>query len=821
MNTKIPAFLILFFLALSVQAQNSIQGRLLDANDQNPLEYANVGVYSARDSSMQTGTITGADGTFSIEKLPKGSYYIEAQFMGYELSRTKALEINKGDQINIGTLYLQPHQELLDEVEVNGKGFTTMHKIDRQVFDAGSFQSAQGGNATDVLRNLPSVSINAEGDIAVRGTSGFVVMLNGKPVQSDPKMILGQIPANSIENIEVVTAPSAKYDPEGKAGIINILTKSGSIDGTFLQVNGKLGAPSIQNYDNKENPQRYGGDFTLNHRQDKWDISLGASYSRNDLAGRREGNVYTIIGDTTTYFPSDGERSFVEKAYSGRFTVGYTPNVNNNFSMGFYAGKRTKDRTADILYYDNHADVNGEEIYSMQYYNENLRIRRGDFILGSLDYTHQFENKAKLSSSFLYEHTMLGGPTTNRNLGYPDTDYVYQDEYNTNDNPLHGVRFQTDYTAAPGALGTFEAGYQFRNLNHTGDFVYERKNNDTGEWELIPEFSSNVDLSRQIHSAYGLLSGDKGPWTYSAGLRIEYMNRELDLRDKAALVDTTYLYDFVKPFPSASLQYAFSDDLTMRAAYSKRIQRTTTFKMNPFPEREHSETLEQGDPTLLPEFIDLTELGINKDFGDHSVYATAYYSHINNLVNRVNTVYNDTILNRIYSNVGTGTSIGLEAGAEVYPTSWWKIFAGGNIYNYHIKGSFNDNPIDNDSWVYSINANTSFDISSSLSVQWTLNYLSARNTAQGEDSQFYSPNLTVRKTFLDGRLTTTLQWLNMDMGLLNTNEQRITTWNEGSFYTTTNYVYEVDMIMLNVSFSFNQLKNKSKFIKSEFGESEF
>ncbi|WP_225444194.1 outer membrane beta-barrel family protein [Echinicola arenosa] len=802
-------------------AQTGIKGTLKDAQEALPLEYANIALYATKDSSLVAGTVTNAEGQFEILDQQKGDYYLIAQFMGYDKTVVENITIAKSEILDLKTILLSPNQQLLEEVEITGKAFTTMHKIDRQVYEANSFQSSQGGTANDVLRNLPSLTIDASGNISVRGTTGFVVMINGKPVQTDPALILGQIPANSIQNVELVTAPSAKYDPEGKAGIINIITSIGATDGTFVQANTKIGLPSVQDYDNKQNAVRYGADFTINHRKNDWDISFGASYLRNDLAGRREGNVYTIDGDTTTYFPSDGERSFDEKSYSGRFTVGYTPNESNTFSLGFYGGKRSKDRTADIIYYDNHAEVNGETIYSMQYYNENLRIRRGDFVLGSFDYSHTFKNKANLSSSFLYEYTMLGGPTTNLNLGYPDTDIVYQDEYNTNDNPLHGVRFQTDYKAAPWSIGTFETGYQFRNLNHTGDFVYERKNNETGEYELVPEFSSNVDLTRQIHSGYGQLSGEKDKWSYSAGLRLEYMDRELDLKDKAGTVDTTYYYDFVKLYPSATLQYAFNEDLTLKAAYSKRVQRTTTFKMNPFPEREHSETLEQGDPTLLPEFVDLTELGLVKDFGKNSFFATTYYSHIQNLVNRVNTVYNDTILNRIYSNVGTGKSLGLEAGIELNPTKWWNIFASGNIYQYIIKGTFDDRPIDTSSWVYSINANTSFDLSSSLKLQWTLNYLSDRNTAQGEDSRFFSPNLTLKKTFLDGRLSTTLQWLNMDLGLLDTNEQRITTWRENEFYTTTNYVYEVDMIMINISFTFNELKNKSRFIKSEFGEKEF
>jgi len=799
----------------------SIQGKLVDDSENSPLEYATVAVYNQKDSALVTGTLTTPEGSFSINNLKPGTYYLSAQFLGYETKTVSSIALVKNETVSLPNITLQPNQQMLDEIQVIGEKLTTIHKVDRQIFEAEKFQSSQGGTATDVLRNLPSITVDAQGNIAARGSTGFVVLINGKPIQTEASVILNQLPANAIQNIEVITAPSAKYDPEGKAGIINIITNKGATDGLFAQVNLKAGAPSIENYDNSKYAQRYGADFTLNYRKDKWDISVGASYMRNDITGRREGDVFTIDNDTLTRFPSEGERSFDEVNYSGRFTVGYMPNASNNFSLGFFAGKRSKDRTADILYYDNHAIYEGERLYTFQYFNENLRIRTSDFALGSFDYTHLFENKSRLSTSFLYEYTLLGGPTTNRNLGWPDTNILYQDEYNTNDNPLNGIRFQADYASKPLAIGIIEAGYQFRNLDHVGDFVYERKNNETGVFELVPEFSSEVDLRRQIHSAYTQLSGEKGKWNYGVGLRLEYMDRELDLKDKAGMLDTTYLYDFIKPFPSANVQYAFNDELRIKAAYSRRIERTTTFKMNPFPEREHSETLEQGDPELLPEFIDLMELGVIKDFGDNSVFATAYFRNVDNLVNRVNTIYNDTILNRIYSNVGIGRSIGLEVGTELKFTNWWKAFAGGNFYHYEIDGTFDDRPVNTSAWVYSVNANTTFNLPKDFSIQWSVNYISDRNTAQGEDSRFLSPNLTIRKSFLDDRLTATVQWLNMDMGLLETNEQRITTFREGEFYTTTNYVYEVDVIMLNLSYTLNRSKNKAKFIKSEFGEKEF
>jgi outer membrane receptor protein involved in Fe transport len=236
--------------------------------------------------------------------------------------------------------------------------------------------------------------------------------------------------------------------------------------------------------------------------------------------------------------------------------------------------------------------------------------------------------------------------------------------------------------------------------------------------------------------------------------------------------------------------------------------------------------LEQGDPELRPEFIDLVELGLVKDFKDNSMYATAYYRNIDNLVNRVNTIFNDTIINRIFSNVGAGRSIGFEGGMELVPSDKFKVFAGGNLYNYDIEGSFANRPVSTNSWIFSFNANATYNFTNTLSVQGSFNYISSQNTALGENSRFYTPNLTLRKTFLNGRLTTTVQWLNIDLGLLKSAEKSIIASREatataGAFSTFVNYVNEVDMIMINVSYSLNDLSNKSRFIKSEFGEKEF
>ena len=784
-----------------------------------PIEYATVILKG--DDKILEGTISKPDGSFILPISANGNFIIEVSFLGYQTIVRDNISVQKNTPLDLGAISLQTTQNLLSEVVVDTQRSAIQNKIDRQVYSASEFSIAKGGTGMDIIRNLPSITINSLGEINFRGSSGLVVLVNNKPVQSDINSLLNQIPANSIKNIEIITAPSAQYDAEGKAGIINILTLKNTLQGDYFQVNTLLGAPSIEDYENAHPARRYGVDITYNTVGEKWNFSSGLSFQRNDLSGRREGDVYTIIQDKYTRFPSDGERSFDEINYSGRLTADYQPSDKDIFSLGLYVGKRTKERTADIVYYNNYA-ITDKIDYQFQYYNKNLRIRKSDFVLGSLDYDHSFENSAQLNTSILYEYTLLGGPTTNRNLGHPDNTIIYQDEYNTNENPLFGMRINLDYTFKPLSIGNLKIGYQYRNLDHTGDFIYQRKNNESLLFELVPEFSSEVNLKRSIHSSYFQYDISFEKWNFAAGLRIENMDRNLSLNDKTGQLDESFTMNFTKLFPSASIHYQLKENLSINMAYSKRIERTTTFKMNPFPEREHSETLEQGDPNLHPELIDQVEFGINKKTKKgNSRFFRIYYRSIKDLINRVNTVYNDTILNRIYSNVGNAKVIGRENGGEYNLGKKLKIFYSTSFYYYIIKGSFDDHFINTDDYVYSLNLNSTYNFSNSSFVQLNFNYLSNKITAQGKDSEYYSPNLIFVRRFWDDQLTVSLQWKNIDMGLMNSNEQRITTQREGEFYTTTNYVYEVDMILLSLSYNFKNRKNTTKFIESEFGKREF
>ncbi len=299
---------------------------------------------------------------------------------------------------------------------------------------------------------------------------------------------------------------------------------------------------------------------------------------------------------------------------------------------------------------------------------------------------------------------------------------------------------------------------------------------------------------------------------------MEHMLRNLDF----AVGSQNKKLPLLNLFPSFLLKYEMTEYSSLKASYSRRIKRTNNYELNPFPEREHSETLEQGDPELLPEIAGVWELGIEKRFNQGSFFATIYHQRIKNPIQRVNNVYNDTIISRVYTNAGVARQFGLETGLTVRPLKNWQIILGGNIYRYSIVGEIFDGTIKvaNKRWAYSINATQSVAFPKNWTAQFTVNYLSLRATAQGEDGEFLTPNLSVKKSTKDKRWTFQAQWLFIDGGLGISNRQRISTRGE-YFYTTTNYIYEPDQIQFSVSFNLMRKNRKINLPESEMAEKEF
>ena len=803
------------FISINTIGQN-IDGMLLDSLTQEPLPYATVKLENKGTLEPVKAQIANENGLFQFTGIKKGKYIIKIEYVGYKL---KKIEIDYNqilEGLDLGAIALSPLSQLLESLVINGLKPNVVSTLEKQIYKADQFEVARGGTGIDVLKNIPSVIVNAEGEIIVRGSKGFLVLINGKPSQIDAAILLAQIPANTIENVEMITAPSAKYDADGKAGIINIVTKTGTTNGIGATLNVQSGSPRIPSYFNASEPQRYGLDGTLAYKKNNLETTVSINYLKNDIAGRRIGDVNTTLNSIFTRLESEGERSFKRDNYGIRAISSYKISKSDEISGGMYLGAKNQYRTANIYYNNSKTNISSSEIIrKSNFYNPNLVQKSGSFRVFNLDYTHAFNTKSSLIISGLFENALLDGFTKNRNLQTKNLNDTIQYTLNTGRNPLNAVRLKADYekTIGKGKLGL---GYQFRNQNQTGNFLYLEKEGNFSSLKVNPDFSADIKVNNIIHALYSQYNGVFKKIEYAAGLRYEnaYRSFSSNKSNEPTLLKLSNL------FPSINILYNLKSDIRFKLGYSRRVQRSTNNELNPYPEREHSETLEQGDPAIRPEFVGIYEAGITKDFKKGSFFWNMYSQQITDIVNRVNSVYNDSILNRIYTNAGKASLVGTEANITYSPLKNLKVYLGGNVYNLRIKGTLFDNnvAVNSRGWVYAINSNISYQFLNTWSGQFNLSYLSARNTAQGQDSRFYQPNFSLKKNLK--KVSISLLWQNAAIGKMKVNQQRITTIGS-NFYTTTNYIQETNIFLLNVSYNFKQSEKKAKLPNSEFGEREF
>ncbi len=801
-------------MALASLAQGStIAGLVMDSVANKPLASASVMIKAADGSNIAAG-ITDRNGNFSL-KVADSRVISSATFSYVQFAEKIVLLAASQNQstIHLGTILMHYDANALEQVIVQGKKPPVAMRFDRQVFKADTYANATGGSGIDILRNLPAISVDAAGQIALRGSSSFLLLINGKVVQGDAATILAQIPAGNIESIEIITNPSAAYDADGRSGIVNVVTKNFTAEGWILQANVMGGLPTLDDFDNDRRSSRYSGDISAGYRKNKFDFNASVNYLRNDQNGFREGDVYTIIGNMRTDFPSNGERSFKKYNYGIRLAMGYAINDRNQLTAGFYQGKRFQIRDANLLYNNRHTNLTTGAISRFDYYNANRQQKEGDFTLANLEWAHAFANKSKLTVTGLYERAALEGLTTNLNTPAKGSSDTLQYTRNPSNNPLDAWRIKLDYKT-----GQWSAGYQFRYDVQDGNFLYLTQIPGTNDFEIDPAFTSDVKAENFIHAGYLQYDGKKDALQYSAGLRVETTDRELQFSKGSEKRDLS----LVNFFPNALVKYNFDNRWSVKAGLSRRIRRTNNFELNPFPEREHSETLEQGDPDLLPELIYNVEAGLEHTYSKGNFFATPYFQSILNPIQRVNKVYNDTILNRVFTNGKRATQIGLELGSTHAITKWWQSVAGFNIYYYSIEGSLFANTIQasNSAWAYTLNLTESFSLGKNWSSQLAINFLSERPTLQGEDSYFLNPSLSVKKQTEDKRWSFQLLCQYLDLGWNRSNQQRITT--RGSdFFTTTNYLYEVNQIQFSVGFNLLKQNRKVAVPNSEIGEKEF
>ena len=795
----------ILFISIQVWGQDQmLKGIIQDGITEKILPYANVSLWK-KDSTVFQGLLSDSLGQFSFKNIPANISFVKVQALGYRSYNASILGKN-----SFLTIKLKPENTVLNEVFVQGERSVSDLQIDKQIFNTRQFQNSANGTGLDLIQRLPSVTVNTEGNVTLRGSSGFILLVDGKPSSRNPADVLAQIPSNLIESVEVLTTPSARYDADGKAGMINIITKKDSQIGTSWSGN-MMNAGT--------NPLRWGGDIMWTLAEKKWNIFAAADYRRFDIEGFRVGEIRTILKDSLTYMPSAGIRDYRDFQYSLRAGGSFYPKSTDVFNWSAYVGEKQTDRMANLNYQEYVQTGIPLSLFSnsfktpiKEFYNQNLFVRSGKFQTFTADYSHIYANKSKLSALALYEYSELGGPLNNYDT-YEGTNKLLLWERSTETSPLTALRFQIDYSIPLSNNRKLEIGYHIRQIQHDGDFLFERLNLSNQQWKSDPNFSDQMKLSQKIHAPYVQLNGTKNIFSYALGLRTEYLSRTLTHN---AEPNKIYALDQIYLFPSFQGQWKISDSYSFRTAYSRRIDRPTTKLMSPFKNHRHAETIENGDPNLLPEIADIVEIGISKSYENISFTATAYVNFLKDKVFRVNEIYSRTILGRTYTNAGNSQSTGMEFTTEIKATKKWKIYLSGNLYQFDVQGKFNGIETTQNSFNYNLNGNTVVDILPRLRFAWDINYLSKSVTTQGIDSELLLSNASFKYTLWQNKGSITFQAQN----IFNTNVQTIQTQTK-DFFSSTDYRKWDRVFQISLGFRINDRGQKVKSTKTDYGEKDF
>jgi len=846
-----------FFLLCStlIFAQNGrITGIVTDEISKERIPFATVSMFSETDI-FQAGGVSGSDGSFSLDNLKYGSYKLVVKFMGYRTDTLGSVVLSKkASSLNLGLIAIKPVSIDVGEVQVTANSKTSVSSIDRQTYKADDFATAKGGTATDLLSKLPSVTVGPDGGISVRGTSDFIVYLNGKPTQIDPVTLLGQISVAQIENIEVISVPTAKYDSQGKGGIININTKRSGIEGLSVSMNGMVGGAPWSNVTDpysgyRQNDNRTGGGLNLVYFKDKLTVSGGLNFNHRNVNGARFGDARIRVDDGVyRHMVADGGRPEWYENFSSNLGIDYRLSKNSSLSGSYFFGNRNEGRSAFYIYDIFFADINkvsvpGVDRNETWIYNPNTDDRSGRFQNGNIDYSHKFSKSSEIKISALYEHSYLNRELNNQNYQFDETTKeigAKELEYKQVDaTPLNGFRLSVDYSTQFDDGSKLGLGIQPQFLGVNGDFSYDTLDVKTGNFYPYTDLENGIDLNRGIYAAYADYSGNYKKLKYIAGLRMEYTDQTLNLNsaDYFSLFEgekkSSYTDNRFDLFPNLHLEWGFSDKDKLSLSGSRRISRPPAKNLAPFLYRRHLEVYEVGDPQLEAEYLLSTELSYERKIKNHSLTLTGFYRGVDNAVFRVNTVTNENpdvyaviqedVLIRSYTNAGNSRSLGGELNANIDGGKYGKLFVSGSLFDYSVKGDIFGYKVDNSSLNWSFKSNANINLSKTMKLVVDFNFKSATVTAQGQNDLFYQMNTSL------GYTPAKLKGWDFSLrvlDILNSNVEGLDTQafnksGEEIFYQETTYYRKGCIVEFGVTWSFNKKGKSTTKSDSTFGKEQF
>lgn len=714
---------------LAAQSQEIlITGTILESGSQQPVEFATVMIGDKTTRQPLTGATTAADGTFSVSTNTQ-DFYVEISFIGFATKTLNEFTVVEG-KAELGDIVLSNDSQMLDEVTVRAEKSQTEFKLDKRVFNVGKDLSTTGASALEVLNNVPSVNVSIEGEISLRGSQGVQILINGKPsvLAADGGNALGTITADMIQQIEVITNPSAKYDAEGTSGIINIVIKKEERKGMNGSVSLNTGAPHNHSFG-----------LSLNRRTEKFNLftQLGAGYrempNESENINRDLDNNTTVLSNGTEYRNETFYNFILGTDYhiddynvltlSGNFAYEVEDQPSEtNFSLLDASGaevsewKRTEETKA----------TNPKWQYELQYKRDFKDDKDHTLLFSALG---NFFGKDQ--SSEFFDSTVSGSDAD----GTQRTRTDFQEAENT---------FKLDYTKPFSEKLTLETGAQYVINDVSND--YEVNNLIDGEWINDPRQTNVFEYAQNVMAVYGTGAFEGDKWGVKLGLRVE----NTDLNTLLANTNESNDQNYTNFFPSAHTSYKLSEGISLQAGYSRRIFRPRLWDLNPFFNIRNNFSIRTGNPDLQPEFTDSYELASIFILGKTSLNFTVYHRYTTDVVERISTFENNVNTTKPL-NVGTNGATGLELNGKYTPNNWLT-FTGDVNYNYfNRQGELEATSFDFNADQWSSKLTTKIKLPAGIDFEVTGQYQSAEQSVQSRQSDQLFADLGLRKKILNGK----------------------------------------------------------------------
>jgi outer membrane receptor protein involved in Fe transport len=728
---KNSIYLLLLILSSSFAiAQQNIEviGKLVEEETSQTIPYATIVIKDKSTNKNIRGVITDDSGNFIITTT-KPNFYVEISFMGFETKTITEFTVTNR-KVNLGTIKLAPNSQALDEVVVTGEVSKTVFKLDKRVFNVGKDISSTGASALEVLNNVPSVNVNIEGDISLRGSSGVQILINGKPsVLADPSSnALGTITADMIENIEIITNPSAKYEASGTAGILNIILKK-------EEKKGWNGSISV----NTGIPDNHSLGLSLNRRTENFNLfaQLGAGY--RSLPQESENINRNLI--TNEVLLSNGKEFRNETFFNLTLGADYHINDLNVLTLSGNFAYEIEDQPSNYNF--QFFDENNNLISS--WLREETTEATNPKYKYELNYKKQFENNedhtlqlSALGSFFGKELESQFANTTSSGTN------INSDQQTKTNFQQADYTFKADYVNPINEVYTIETGAQYV-INDVGN-DFEVRDFIDGAYLVNEDLTNNFEWNQKVLGLYVTGAYEREKWGIKAGLRIEKTNVNTLLTNTNQSNERNYS-NF---FPTLHTSYKISDNVSFQAGYSKRIFRPRLWDLNPFFNIRNNFNIRVGNPNLQPEFTDSYEFTSIYKVGKASLSSSLYHRHTTDVVARVST-FKDNVTFYTPENIGTNSSIGFETNGKYNPNKWLT-FTGDFNFNYFDRaGTFENQVFDFTGSQWSSRLGSKIGFPTDIDLELTGNYRSGFETIQGEQTGFAFMDLGIRKKIFKGK----------------------------------------------------------------------